>query len=104
MQKITIDPSIAVELNVDSLSVDELVKIVFEGSANWTGNYQVKIYNSSAKNTVITPSDALTVAGKVMTWTIQPKEQGLSDNNYYYELSETESKRVVFKGALVIKK
>lgn len=104
MQKITIDPSIAVELNVKSLSVDERVQIVFKATSNWTGTMQLKIYNSIAKNTVITPNAALTVDGIVMTWTIQPKEQGLSDNNYYYEISETESKRVLFKGALVITK
>jgi hypothetical protein len=104
MQKITINPSIAVELDIDSIAHSEKVEINFSADVNWTGTYEVTIYNSQAKNTEVKPTGAIKMVDKVMTWTIEPKTQGIEPEPKYYEIVETQSKRLVFKGKLVITK
>jgi hypothetical protein len=104
MTKLTIDPSIAVELDIDSLSLDERVEILFDAEADWIGNYEVKIYNSNAKNAMVSPSASLLINAKSMKWIIEPNQQNLSANTHYYEIYEAQTKRVIFKGKLVITK
>lgn len=101
---ITIDPSIAVELDIDRVAHSERVTMWFTADANWTGTFALSVYNSEAKNTVQTLDDALTVVDNVMTWVIDPVEQSLSVRTHYYEIVETQSKRIIFRGQLKITK
>ena len=101
---ITIDPSIAVELDIDRVAHSERVAVRFTADADWTGTFALSVYNSEAKNTVQALEDALTVVGKVMTWIIEPLAQSLSVRTHYYEIVETQSKRIIFRGQLKITK
>jgi hypothetical protein len=103
-KQITIDPSIAVELDIDRVAHSEHVEIRFNADADWTGTFELIVYNSAAKNSFVKPANALTVAAKVMTWVIEPLAQGLTDRLHYYEIVETQSKRIIFRGQLKITK
>lgn len=102
--KITIDPSIAVELDIDSISRVEKVDIIFTADASWSGTYQVTIYNSPSKNTIIRPMGVLNAVDKVINWTIDPVSNNIEVGVHYYEIVESQAKRVMFKGKLVIVK
>jgi hypothetical protein len=104
MKKIIIDPSIAVDLDIDRVSLNERVFIRFIADANWTGIFELVIYNSSAKNSLIKPLDALIVLEEVMTWVIEPSKQGINAGVHFYEIVETHSKRIIFRGKLNITK
>ena len=101
---ITIDPSIAVELDIDRVAHSERVAMRFNADADWTGTFELIVYNSAAKNSFVKPEGALTVVGKLMTWVIEPLAQGLSDRTHFYEIVETQAKRIVFRGQLKITK
>lgn len=101
---ITIDPSIAVALDIDSVAHSERVAVRFTADADWTGTFELVVYNSAAKNSFVKPADALRVLGKEMTWVIEPLAQSLSDRTHFYEIVETQSKRIMFRGKLVITK
>ena len=62
MQKITINPSIAVIVDIASVGHKELENIYFKADSNWLGDYDCKIWNSYQKNTQFTVSDNVTVA------------------------------------------
>lgn len=104
MTKITLDPSIAKVIDVDPVSVSEVVSIYFNGTTNWIGTYGIKVWNSPAKNTEFAIVNAITVVGALMTWVIDPMNQELSAHKYYYEISSLTSSRIVFKGNLNIVK
>lgn len=103
-KKITLDPSIAVTLDIDSISYGERVGIIFTGAENWTGDFEFTVYNSAAKTSFIKPVGALTINAKVMTITVEPAVQGLVANAHYYEISSVSTKRILFKGLLNITK
>lgn len=102
MNKITINPSIAVELDIDSISRVERVEIIFTADASWSGAYEVTIYNSPSKNTSISPMSVLNAVDKVIIWTIEPVSNNIEVGVHYYEIVESQAKRVMFKGKLVI--
>jgi hypothetical protein len=102
MTKIRLDPSIAKIIDINPVSTAEVVSVYFKGTTNWIGNYGVKVWNSPAKNTEFTIVDAIVVVGDLMTWEINPFNQGLAAHNYYYEISSLTSRRIVFKGGLNI--
>lgn len=104
MKKITIDPSVAVELDIDSVAYNERVELKFTSDSDWTGIFDYAVYNSVAKNTVNKPLAALTIAGKVMTLVIEPATQAIEAGSHYYELLSVSTKRVIFKGNLIITK
>lgn len=103
-KQITIDPSIAVELDIDRVAHSERVAIRFNADAEWTGTFELVVYNSAAKNSFVKPANALAVVAKVMTWVIEPLAQGLSDRTHFYEIVETQAKRIIFRGQLKISK
>lgn len=103
-QTINIDPSIAVDVNFDRIGMSERVAIRFTASDDWFGIFEVEIYNSTAKNTSVKPTNALTVEGRVMTWVIEPAIQGLTERSHFYEIVEKQSKRIIFRGVLKITK
>ena len=100
--KITINPSVAVELDIGSISLEERVSIRFIADSEWTGEFELLVYNSIAKNSVIKPNNSLTIVGQLMTLIIDPLAQELADRVYYYEIIEKRSKRIIFKGNLKI--
>ena len=104
MNKITLDPSIAVTLDIDSVAHGERVAIKFTADADWTGDFEFVVYNSVAKNSFVKPVNALTVLAMVMTLVIEPKIQLLVANTHYYEILSVSTKRVLFKGNLIITK
>lgn len=104
MKKISIDPSIAIELDIDRVAHSERVAIRFVADANWTGTFEFVVYNSSAKNSYIKPANALTVVDNVLTLILEPIEQGISAGQHYHEIVETQSKRIIFRGNLKITK
>lgn len=104
MTKIILNPSIATELDINYIGKNERVPIKFTADENWTGEFDIKIYNSIAKNSVITPALALTVTEKIMTLIIDPTAQSIAIGSHYYEISSTSAKRVLFKGSLNITK
>lgn len=103
-KKITLDPSIATILDIGPIGYNERVEIKFTASENWVGDFEFVVYNSTAKNSHVEPTDALGVEGEVMTLVIEPKEQSLTVGSHYYEISLLEHKRIVFKGLLNIVK
>lgn len=102
MQKITINPSIAVIVDIASVGHKEVENIYFKADSNWLGDYDCKIWNSYQKNTQFTVSDNITVVADLITFKIAPSLQGLKPKAYYYEIWHTTSKRVIFKGLLDI--
>jgi hypothetical protein len=102
--KITLDPSIAVKLDINSVGLNELVVILFTANENWVGEFEFSVFNSSAKNTVVKPTEALVVEEKIMTLRLEPSTQGLTANMHYYEIVSLDTKRVIFKGLLNVTK
>lgn len=102
MNKVTINPSIAAIVDIDSVGYTETVNVYFTAPVNWVGVFVLTVFNSSQKNTA-SVVDALTVVDKVITWKIEPKTQGIEDSKYY-EIYSANAKRIVFKGNLIIKK
>ena len=100
---VQLDPSIAIELDIDSIGLKEKVTLRFSADANWTDTYEVLVYNSEAKNTVLQP-EGLLVTDKVMTWTIEPEAQGIAPRTHFYEIVATQTKRILFRGKLQITK
>lgn len=103
-KKITLDPSIATLLDIDSVAQDERVNINFTANENWTGEFEFIVYNSIAKNSFVKPIGALTIAGMIMTLVVEPVAQGLVVSSHYYEIVSISTKRVLFKGLLNIVK
>lgn len=103
MKTVTIDPSIAAIVNIDNIGKTEVVPVYFTAEANWIGTYEFKLWNSDKKNTDITrTANPLVVNGVLMTLTIDASAWNVVADEYYYEITKTEDKRIVFKGNLNI--
>jgi hypothetical protein len=102
MQKVTIDLSIAVQVNIGNVSFFEDLNIYFKSSENWEGTYELKIFNSHQKNIEKEVTNALKVENDLMTLRIAPSIQLISATNYYYEIWQRETNRIYFKGQLNI--
>lgn len=100
MQVVTINPSIAVIMNIDPVGHKEMAPIYMEAEENWQGVFTIKVWNSEAKNTEHL-SQAVPTEDKVMTLTINPENQSLPVGKLYYEITNDQN-RVVFKGDLNI--
>jgi hypothetical protein len=103
-KKVTLDPSIATQLDISPVGHKERVQILFTASENWTGSFDFVVYNSAAKNTFLQPSGSLSILDNVMTLIIDPVAQGISIAPNYYEITSTSTKRILFKGLLNIVK
>lgn len=103
-EKITLDPSIATVLDIDSVGYNERVAVNFTASENWSGDFEIVVYNSIAKNSFFKPVNAINVVGTVMTVTLEPIVQGLAVDAHYYEICSISTKRILFKGLLNITK
>lgn len=101
-KKITLDPSIATLLDIDSVAQGERVTVNFTANENWTGAFEFVVFNSAAKNSFVKPAGALTVVAMVMTLVVEPFVQSLDVGAHYYEIVSISTKRVLFKGLLKI--
>ena len=104
MKKVVIDPSIAVVVDINSIAFAEIVNIYFNATANWTGFFGFKVWNSFQKNTEIAVNGAITIVGTLMTLQIDPCNQNLPPHKYYYEILSLDTNRILFKGELTITK
>ncbi|WP_264522130.1 hypothetical protein [Flavobacterium sp. N1994] len=114
-QQVTIDPSIAGIVNIATIGKNEIVPIYFEAEQNWVGSYVYKVWTTDKKTTALTipetfyvqvdapPAEpvvykTIEVIEKIMTLIIAPAEQNLTSGDFYFEIIEQNSSRVVFKG------
>jgi hypothetical protein len=104
MKTVTIDPSIAVKVNIDSVGYSELAYVYYKAATLWVGIFEYKVWNSYQKNTAITVANALEVSGDLMTLKIDASNQALPAEKYYYEISSSDTKRIIFIGELKITK
>jgi hypothetical protein len=102
MKTVTIDPSVASKVNIDSVGYSEDANIYYLGKQNWVGVFEANIWDSNVKNTLFPISGALTVIDNLMTLRINPSQQGLAFGNYYYEISSEH--RTIFLGDLIIRR
>ena len=102
MQKITINPSIAVTVDIVSVGHQEVENIYFKADSNWLGDYTCRIWNSFQKNTQNNVANNITVVADLLTFKVAPSLQGLIPKAYYYEIWHTTSSRIIFKGILDI--
>ena len=104
MQKVEINPSIAVMVNINSVGHGELAYVYFKAATPWLGAFEYKVWNSFQKNTVLTVTNAITVVGDLMTLKIDASNQSLPADKYYYEILSVATQRILFKGELTITK
>lgn len=104
MKKVVIDPSIAVVVDINSIAFSENVNIYFNATANWIGAFDFKVWNSYQKNTAFAVNGAITIVDTLMTLNIDPGNQNLVADKYYYEISSIDTNRIIFKGELTITK
>ena len=104
MQKVVIDPSIAAIVDINSVAYSENVNVYFNAVTPWLGTYEYKVWNSFQKNTAFAVTGAITINATLMTLKIDPGNQNLPADKYYYEISSSTDKRIVFKGELTITK
>jgi tRNA(Leu) C34 or U34 (ribose-2'-O)-methylase TrmL len=101
---INLDPSIARIVNINPVGFNETRRVFFRASANFVGDFEFVVYDSSAKKTTLKPTGALAVVNDLMTLTLSPSSQGIAIQANYYEIFEKDSKSVIFKGLLNIVK
>jgi hypothetical protein len=104
MQKVEINPSIAAIVNINSVGYSELAYVYFKAATPWVGTFEYKVWNSFQKNIAITVANAIMVVGDLMTLKIDASNQSLPADKYYYEISSVDTKRIIFKGELIITK
>ena len=103
-EKIIIDPSIAAIIAIGNIAEDEVVDIIFTADEDWADEYGFTVFNSEAKNTALPLNSAIIKEGMVMTLTIAPKLNAIAPGKHYYEIFNTTTERIEFKGELNIKK
>jgi hypothetical protein len=102
-QKITINPSIATILNINWISIHEVVPIYFTASTNWINNYIFSIWSSEDKtNKIEIENSPISISQNVMTLTLNPIQQKIPAGKFYYEITDNTSKRIIFKGEINI--
>lgn len=104
MSKIEIDLSIADEISVVNITKDEEREVYFDAEVDWTGTYELRVYNSRVKNDFATIDDAITTDGSRLTWKLKPTEQNIKDGKSYCEIFHFEEKTVIFKIDITIDK
>lgn len=100
----SLDVSIAATLHLLNVHEHEQVIVTFMADEEWTGEFDFTVYNSPAKNSRIKPTNALVKDGVELRLTIDARAQGIAAGTYYYEIFNTQTKRVEFKGDLEIKR
>lgn len=101
MSKVIINPSVAVELEINPVHHSENVPIIFTAEENWQTPISIKLWNSHAKNNELN-APSLTIVDNVMTMTISPITQSLDNGDYYFEMFTPT--RVLFKGTIKVVK
>jgi hypothetical protein len=101
---INLDPTIATTANIGPVGYYESIDFLFKCSEDWDDEFEFVVYNSTAKNSMVTPAGALVVAGDLMTLKLKAATQGIAVGIHYYEIFNLTKKRVYFKGSLNIVK
>lgn len=102
MQKVTINPTIAAEVNIGPVFQKEKVNIYFTASEDWTGAFEFQLFETAQKFQKFNYSDALTIDQRLMTLAIDPIGKSLLPALYYYEIWHLPTNRIYFKGTLNI--
>lgn len=97
---VTINPSIAVVVNISPIIKGETVPIFFDAEENWVGAYDVKLWNSDKKNEDFNDIATVATALKRMTLIINTSSNTKA-GGYYYEIIK-DNDRVIFKGKIEI--
>ncbi|GEP52391.1 hypothetical protein FNO01nite_30630 [Flavobacterium noncentrifugens] len=100
----TIDPSIAEVVHIDSVAVNESLTVIYTNSEGWPGQYEVFVWNSSAKNTLYKMTGALTTDDKDMAFQVWPSKYDIKDGKFYYEIWNIDTNQIEFKGDLITRK
>jgi hypothetical protein len=102
MSKAIIDLSIAGIVDLNNLGYDEEETVTFTATEPWPDEYVLNVYNSPVKNTPVEIPGALTKGGNDLTIALKPKTQQIPVGDNYYEIFNTTTKRVEFKGDLKV--
>ena len=99
---ITIDPFIGAIIHICGIGAKERVPVIFTAPTPWEGDFKLQVWNGPAKNTEYTmPVGSLLVADETMTAVFEPEAQELpAQASLYYEITNTTTKRILFKGDL----
>lgn len=100
----SLDLSIAAELHLLNVHLNEQVVVTFTADEDWQGDFEFTVFNSPAKNSSTALSGAVVKQDKELRLTLDATAQSLAVGTHYYEIYNTLTKRVEFKGKLEIKK
>lgn len=100
----SLDVSIAATLHLLNVHVHEQVTVTFTADEDWQGDFEFRVFNSPAKNSKIELANAVVKQGKELRLTLDATAQGIAPGRHYYEIFNTLTKRVEFKGDLKIKR
>ena len=99
-----LEASIAAVLDITNIQHAEKVIITITNEdEDWKGTYSFTVFNSPAKNSRQQIASAVTTNAKELLLTIEPTVQQLDAGDHYYEIFNSLTKRVEFKGDLEIK-
>lgn len=95
--------SIAGEFDIFNIGFNEKVpfEISDDGEIEWTGTYVLSVYNSNKKNTKYADIN-VGVLSSVLTFDIEPIADGIEVGKHYFEIFNSISSRVEFKGNLEV--
>jgi len=102
-ERVSYDASVCAIVDLCGITTGELIVLTFENETEWTGDYDLTIYNSPKKNTKNTIDGAITLDGVFMDVLLNPDDQDIIEGDiYYYEIFDNTSERVIIKGNLNI--
>lgn len=101
--KKTLDSSIAGEFDICRVGMSEKVPYeIVNNDGNWKEEYSLIIYNSEKKNTMLVTKNIAIINENAMNFEIEPALDNLKKGVYYFEIFNSVTKRVEFKGELHI--
>lgn len=103
MSSTTLDTSIASIINIQNVGKSEVVIVDFNAiDGVWDGAYTFKLYDGKHKNDVVPTTGVITNDEAKITLSIDAENNSLEPGCYWYEVFNTTTKRVEFKGDLEI--
>lgn len=102
-ERVTYDASICAIVDLCGITTGEMLILTFENETDWEGDYELSVYNSPKKNTKNTIDGAISLDGRFMDVLLNPDDQDIVvGDEYYYEIFDNTSERVIIKGNLNI--
>ncbi|SCY94909.1 hypothetical protein [Flavobacterium caeni] len=99
-----IDLTVAAVLDIVGINKDETRHIDFTAEEDWTGTYELAMYNSQAKNEKTIIAGAVMVDGLTLTWELSPALQGIPSAKRYFEITDVDQQTVIIKAEVTIDK